>query len=70
RLAEKGEYGDIENISYFIVKRFNLERYFKDVTCDSDSCNLEKCIKPCYLRKRYNELPTENITVINHSLLA
>ena len=70
RLAETGEYGDTENISYWIIKHFNLENYFKDVTCDSDSCNLEKCTKPCYLRKRYNELPTENITVINHSLLA
>ncbi|WP_294403707.1 helicase C-terminal domain-containing protein [uncultured Clostridium sp.] len=70
RLVASGEYGDTENISYWIVKHFNLDKYFKDVTCDSDSCNLEKCIKPCYLRKRYNELPAENITVINHSLLA
>lgn len=70
RLCESGEYGDTENISYWIVKHFNLDKYFKDVTCDSDSCNLEKCTKPCYLRKRYNELPAENITVINHSLLA
>lgn len=70
RLVETGEYGDIENISYWAIKHFNLEKYFKDVTCDSDSCNLEKCKKLCYLRKRYNELPNENITVINHSLLA
>lgn len=70
RLVETGEYGDIENISYWIVKHFNLEKCFKDITCDSDSCNLEKCKKACYLRKRYNELPNENITVINHSLLA
>lgn len=70
RLVENGEYGDIENISYWIIRHFNLDNYFKDVTCDSDSCNLEKCTKPCYLRKRYNELPTENVTVINHSLLS
>ncbi|MGN0143576.1 MAG: helicase C-terminal domain-containing protein [Clostridium sp.] len=70
RLAETGDYGDIENISYWIIKHFKLDTYFKDVTCDSDSCNLEKCTKPCYLRKRYNELPTENLTVINHSLLS
>lgn len=70
RLCENGKYGDSENISFWAHKHFMLDDYLKDVTCDSDSCNLDKCNKPCYLRKRYNELPAENITVINHSLLS
>ena len=70
RLCKDGEYGDIENISYFAYKHFQLEDAFNEVICDSEECNLEKCYKPCYLRKRYLALPNENITVVNHSLLA
>ncbi|OOM09097.1 helicase C-terminal domain-containing protein [Clostridium saccharobutylicum] len=70
RLCEDGKYGDIENISYWAQKHFELDKYLKDVNCDSEQCKLEKCIKPCYLRTRYNDLPNENITVINHSLLS
>lgn len=70
RLCETGEYGDIENINYSAQKHFELEKYIREVNCDSEKCKLDKCTRPCYLRKRYNELPTENITVINHSLLA
>ena len=67
---ENGEYGDIENINYWAYSYFEIEKYLDEVNCDSDECNLGKCSKPCYLRKRYNELPQENITVVNHSLLA
>ncbi len=65
-----GNYGDIENINYVIFKHFNLEKYIGGFNCDNDNCELEKCRKNCYLRNRYNELSHENITVINHSLLA
>lgn len=70
RLCEDGIYGDIENISYWAQRHFELDSYLDEVNCDSEQCNLEKCTRPCYLRKRYNELPNENITVINHSLLS
>ena len=70
RLCENGNYGDIENINYSIQKHFELDKYINEVNCDSEQCKLDKCTRPCYLRKRYNELPEENITVINHSLLA
>ncbi|WP_238917330.1 helicase C-terminal domain-containing protein [Clostridium sp. YIM B02555] len=70
RLCENGEYGDIENINYALQKHFELDKYLNEVNCDSEQCNLDKCHKPCFLRKRYNELPNENITVINHSLLS
>ncbi|MVX66558.1 DEAD/DEAH box helicase [Clostridium chromiireducens] len=70
RLSENGNYGDIESINYSAQKHFELDKYINEINCDSEQCNLEKCIRPCFLRKRYNELPEENITVINHSLLA
>lgn len=70
RLCENGNYGDIENINYALQKYFELDKYTNEVNCDSEQCKLDKCTRPCYLRKRYNELPEENITVINHSLLA
>lgn len=70
RLCEDGEYGDIENISHFAMEHFNLDEILKEVVCNNEECNLDKCNRLCYLRKRYLELPFENITVINHSLLA
>jgi len=70
RLCENGNYGDIENINYSAQKHFELDQYISEVNCDSEQCKLEKCTRACYLRSRYNALPEENITVINHSLLA
>ena len=70
RLCENGKYGDIENISFWAQKHFEIDKYINEVNCDNETCNFDKCNKPCYLRRRYNELPNENITVINHSLLA
>ncbi|GAA0076272.1 helicase C-terminal domain-containing protein [Clostridium sp. CTA-5] len=70
RLCSEGKYGDIENISFWAYNHYEIEKYLKLINCDNDSCNLDRCTKLCYLRKRYNELPNENITVINHSLLA
>lgn len=70
RLGETGEYGEVGTINMWAYKHFNIDEYWSEVCCDSEKCNLEKCNKACYLRKRYNEIPTENITVINHSLLA
>lgn len=70
RLCENGNYGDIENINYSMQKHFELNKYISEINCDSEQCKLDKCTKTCYLRKRYNNLPEENITVINHSLLS
>lgn len=70
RLIDGGKYGDVENISLFAYEHFGLSQYLKHICCESESCNLDKCIRNCYLKNRYNELPFDNITVINHSLLA
>jgi ATP-dependent DNA helicase DinG len=70
RLCMDGKYGDVENISYFAYVHFLLEKYLPDSVCDNEMCNIEKCFRPCFLKNRYNELPLENITVVNHSLLA
>jgi len=70
RLCTDGVYGDVENISSFAYNHFDLGDYLKDIVCDSEECNIDRCYRNCYLKTRYNELPLENITVINHSLLA
>ena len=70
RLCKDGQYGDIEDISYFAYNHFNLKEVLNEVVCNNDECNLDRCRKKCYLRNRYLELPEENITVVNHSLLA
>ncbi|MDD6794450.1 MAG: DEAD/DEAH box helicase, partial [Clostridiaceae bacterium] len=70
RLCATGEHGDVENINFWAYKHFSLEKYLPDILCDNDECNIEKCNRTCYLKKRYNDLPLENITVVNHSLLA
>lgn len=70
RLCENGEHGDIEKISQFAYSHFKLDDNINKFLCDSDECNLDRCYKKCYLKNRYNELSKENITVVNHSLLA
>lgn len=70
-LIKDGEYGDIEEISYTLLKRFKtLKNHIKNVTCDVDLCKPKKCNENCLYKKRVDELKEEDITVINHSLLA
>lgn len=70
RLINGGKYGDIENISFWAYNHFEIDKYISYLCCESENCNLDRCIRTCYLKNRYNELPLDNITVINHSLLA
>lgn len=70
QLTKEGKYGDLENINYWAMVHFNIDLFKKHINCESDNCNLDSCKKQCYLRNRYNRLPEDNITVVNHSLLA
>ena len=71
RLIEEGEYGDIEEINYWILQHFEeLFTHLRNVACDPNLCRPKKCIKECLYKKRIEELKEEDITVINHSLLA
>lgn len=70
RLCKDGLHGDVENINFWAYKHFALEDYIGDIVCDNEECNIEKCHRQCFLKKRYEELSSENITVVNHSLLA
>lgn len=70
RLCKDGLYGDMEAINYWAYSHFELSKFINEIACDNEECNLEKCFRRCLLKKRYEELPLENITVINHSLLA
>ena len=40
------------------------------VACDVDLCKPKKCGENCLYKKRVEELKDEDITVVNHSLLA
>lgn len=71
RLVEEGEYGDIEEINYWILNHFeNINNHLRYVGCDPNLCRPKKCFKNCLYKKRIEELKEEDITVINHSLLA
>lgn len=70
QLGREGRHGDLESINYWAMKHFNVDLFKEHINCESDNCNFERCNKECYLKNRYNELSKENITVINHSLLA
>lgn len=71
RLVEEGEYGDIEEINYWILNHFEeINTHLRYVGCDPNLCRPKKCFKDCLYKKRTEELKEEDITVINHSLLA
>lgn len=70
RYGEEGTSGDLENINFWAINHFEIDKYKCHINCDSENCNLDRCKTTCYLKNRYNELPRENITVVNHSLLA
>ncbi|RDY24661.1 exonuclease [Romboutsia maritimum] len=71
RLVDDGKYGDIEEINYYVTNYFkNLDNHLRKVSCDPNLCRPKKCYKNCLYKKRIEELKEEDITVINHSLLA
>lgn len=70
RYGEEGTSGDLENINFWALNHFHIDKYKNHINCDSENCNLDRCKTICFLKNRYNELPKENITVVNHSLLA
>ncbi|WP_242824067.1 hypothetical protein [[Clostridium] dakarense] len=71
RLTEDGKYGDIEEINHLIIQHFKeLEFHIKYICCDPNLCRPKKCFKNCLYKNRVEELKEEDITVINHSLLA
>ncbi len=71
RLVNKGIYGDIEEINYWILNNFaDIITHLRHVSCDPNLCKPKKCYKECLYKKRVEELKEEDITVVNHSLLA
>ena len=70
-LIKDGIYGDIEEISYWLLENFpELQYHINRVVCDVDLCKPKKCFENCLYKKRVEELKEEDITVVNHSLLA
>jgi ATP-dependent DNA helicase DinG len=71
RLIEDGKFGDIEEISPMVIEKYDkLKIYLNKVSCDANICRPKKCSKVCLYKNRVEELKEEDITVINHSLLA
>lgn len=71
RLVENGLYGDIEEINYWIISHFkSIINHIRQIACDPNLCKPKKCFKECLYKKRVEQLKEEDITVVNHSLLA
>ena len=71
RLVKDGMHGDIEEINYWILNNFtDIITHLRHVFCDPNLCKPKKCYKECLYKKRVEELKEEDITVVNHSLLA
>ena len=71
RLVSEGIYGDIEEINYWIFNNFpEIITHLRHVACDPNLCKPKKCYKECLYKKRVEEIKEEDITVVNHSLLA
>lgn len=71
QLIVDGKYGDIEEINYWILQHFQeITNHLIYISCDPNLCRPKNCIKNCLYKKRIEELRDEEITVINHSLLA
>lgn len=71
RFIQDGKHGDIEEINHFIISHFEkMDIHLRYVMCDPNLCRPKKCFKNCLYKIRTEELKEEDITVINHSLLA
>ena len=71
RLVSEGKYGDIEEINHYIFNNFpEIITHLRHIACDPNLCKPKKCYKECLYKKRVEELKEEDITVVNHSLLA
>ena len=71
RLVINGLYGDIEEINYWILNHFpDIINHLRQIACDPNLCKPKKCFRECLYKKRVEELKEEDITVVNHSLLA
>ena len=70
-MVKDGLYGDMEEINYWIFNNFpEIATHLRHVSCDPNLCKPKKCYKECLYKKRVEELKEEDITVVNHSLLA
>lgn len=69
RYSKSGEYGDIEEINYFIKEHFKLDSLLHFCNSDSDGCDIKKCHKKCFYKNTVENLKNSNLVVLNHSLL-
>lgn len=71
QLTQDGKYGDIEEINYWVMVKYEeIINHLRQVSCDPNICRPKKCHRECLYKRRVEELKEEDITVVNHSLLA
>ncbi|MGL5765504.1 MAG: helicase C-terminal domain-containing protein, partial [Sarcina sp.] len=69
RYSKSGEYGDFEEINFFVREHFKLDNIIHFCSSDSDGCNIKSCHKQCFYKNTVEKLKDSTIVVLNHSLL-
>ncbi|MGL5575046.1 MAG: helicase C-terminal domain-containing protein [Sarcina sp.] len=69
RYSKSGEYGDFEEINYFVRDHFKLDNFIHFCASDSDGCDIKRCHKKCFYKNTVEKLKDSTIVVLNHSLL-
>lgn len=69
RYSKSGEYGDIEEINYYIKDHLKLDSLIHFCSSDSDGCDVKRCHKKCFYKNTVERLKDSHIVVLNHSLL-
>ena len=69
RYSKSGEYGDIEEINFYIRDHFKLDNFLHFCSSDSDGCDVNRCHKKCFYKNTVEKLKDSTIIVLNHALL-
>lgn len=64
-----GNFGDYEDINYWIIDNFNIQSLIPLCRCDSDSCDIKYCHSNCFYKNTVEQLKDCNIVILNHALL-
>lgn len=69
RYTFKGQFGDYEDINYWIIDNFSINSLLPHCRCDSDGCDIKHCRHLCFYKDTVEKLKDTNLIILNHSLL-
>ncbi|MGL4760008.1 MAG: helicase C-terminal domain-containing protein [Sarcina sp.] len=69
RYSKSGNYGDFEEINYFVREHFKLDSFIHFCSSDSDGCDIKNCHKKCFYKNTVEKLKDSTIVILNHALL-